>query len=133
MFNRRVSKTDARVEACGAIDELNSALGLARASATDDFVREPLRAVQKNLVGLMGEIATLPEDRERYERDGYQRVAGNALDRLKIKLCDHKEFGFTRALFGRGWRRALPIRLSGLARFRVYRTASCRAPRQTRI
>jgi cob(I)alamin adenosyltransferase len=74
MFNRRVSKTDARVEACGAIDELNSALGVARASAADDFVRVPLLVVQKNLVGLMGEIATLPEDRDRYERDGYQRI-----------------------------------------------------------
>ena len=32
LFNRRVSKCDPRVEACGAVDELNAALGLARAT-----------------------------------------------------------------------------------------------------
>ncbi len=31
MYNRRVPKTHARVEACGTVDELNAALGLARA------------------------------------------------------------------------------------------------------
>ena len=31
MYNRRVSKCHPRVEACGAVDELNAALGLARA------------------------------------------------------------------------------------------------------
>ena len=33
MFGRRVPKHHPRVEACGAVDELNAALGLARAMA----------------------------------------------------------------------------------------------------
>ena len=33
MYNRRVSKCDPRVDAYGAVDELNAAIGLARASA----------------------------------------------------------------------------------------------------
>ena len=32
LFNRRVSKTDAHFEACGSVDELNAALGMARAA-----------------------------------------------------------------------------------------------------
>ena len=35
MYNRRISKCHPRVEAYGMVDELNSAVGLARASATD--------------------------------------------------------------------------------------------------
>ena len=38
MYGRRVPKTHPRIEACGAVDELNAALGLARASAKHDFV-----------------------------------------------------------------------------------------------
>ena len=34
MYGRRVPKSHPRVEAYGTVDELNSALGLARASAT---------------------------------------------------------------------------------------------------
>ena len=38
MYNRRVAKSHPRVAAYGNVDELNAALGLARASATHDFV-----------------------------------------------------------------------------------------------
>ena len=62
MFNRRVPKTHPRVEACGSIDELNAALGLARATAEHSFLREHLLVMQNDLVILMGEVATLTED-----------------------------------------------------------------------
>ena len=42
MYNRRVSKCHPRVEAYGCVDELNSALGLARATAGHDLVRDNL-------------------------------------------------------------------------------------------
>ena len=74
MFNRRVSKTHPRVEAYGAVDELNAALGLARATAEHDFIRENLLAIQKDLVAVMGELATLPEDFPRYQKGGYAVV-----------------------------------------------------------
>ena len=74
MYNRRVPKTHARVEACGTVDELNAALGLARASATDDFVRLNIFWIQKSLVDLMGEIGVLAEDLPRYAKDGYTFV-----------------------------------------------------------
>src|SRR5436305_12652251 len=71
MYNRRVSKSHPRVEAYGAVDEINAAIGLARATAEHDFVRENLFAIQKDLVILMGELATLPEDLPRYVKDGF--------------------------------------------------------------
>jgi cob(I)alamin adenosyltransferase len=74
MYGRRVPKTHPRIEACGAVDELNAALGLARASAKPDFVRNHLLAIQKDLVVLMGEIGVATEDLPRYVKDGYSLV-----------------------------------------------------------
>ena len=74
MYGRRVPKNHPRVEACGAVDELNAVLGLARATATDDFVARNLPSIQKDLIVLMGELDTLPEDLSRYVRDGYSVV-----------------------------------------------------------
>ena len=75
MYNRRVSKCHPRVEAYGAVDELNAALGLARATAGHDFVRANILAIQKDLVTVMGELATAPEDLSRYVKDGYMLVS----------------------------------------------------------
>src|SRR5947208_14542443 len=75
MYNRRVSKCHPRVEAYGAADERNAAIGLARATAEQDFVRENLLAIQKDLVVLMGELATAVEDLPRYVKDGYSLVS----------------------------------------------------------
>ena len=74
MYGRRVPKNHPRVEACGAVDELNAAMGLARATATDDFIVRNLPAIQKDLIVLMGELGVLPEDLPRYVRDGYSLV-----------------------------------------------------------
>jgi cob(I)alamin adenosyltransferase len=75
MYNRRVSKCHPRVEACGAVDELNAALGLARASARHPYVGDRLLEMQKALVTLMGELATQPEDLPRYAQDGFSVVS----------------------------------------------------------
>jgi cob(I)alamin adenosyltransferase len=74
MYGRRVPKTHPRIEACGAVDELNTALGLARASAKHDFVRNNLLAIQKDLIVLMGETGVVTEDLPRYVKDGYPVV-----------------------------------------------------------
>ena len=85
MYGRRVSKTHPRIEACGCVDELNAALGFARASAGHDFIRENLLRIQKELIILMGELAVAKEDLDRYLKDGYSRVTPEMtaqLDRL---------------------------------------------------
>src|ERR1041385_132501 len=84
MYNRRVTKAHPRIEACGSVDELNAALGCARAAARHDYVRGQLLAVQKDLITLMGELATLTEDLPRYLKDGFSRVTPE----LTAKLDD---------------------------------------------
>jgi len=74
MFNRRVSKSHPRVEACGSLDELNAALGLARACAGHSLVREQVLAIQKDMVILMGEVGTLVEDLPRFLQAGFSPV-----------------------------------------------------------
>jgi len=74
MYGRRVPKTHPRVEAYGAVDELNATLGVARATAEHDFVRGNLLAIQKDLIVLMGELCVQPEDLPRYVKDGHSLV-----------------------------------------------------------
>lgn len=83
MYNRRVSKCHPRVEAFGAVDELNAAIGLARAAATDDFVRDSLTTIQSDLVLLMGELATAIEDLPRYAGEGHGLVTSAMTSRLE--------------------------------------------------
>src|SRR3977135_2715016 len=97
MYGRRASKTDQRVDAYGCVDELNSALGLARASAKDSFLAEQILAVQKELVLVMGELATASEDRDRYLKDRFQLTDGamtgrltNVVDDLEARLGKFK-------------------------------------------
>jgi len=74
MYGRRVAKNHARVEAYGTVDELNTALGLARATADHDFVSTSLLAIQLDLVTLMGELAVANDDLERYVKGGFSLV-----------------------------------------------------------
>lgn len=71
MFGRRVHKTHPRVVVCGEVDELNAALGVARVQCAVPEVADVLAARQAELVGLMGQLATLPEDQDRYRAAGY--------------------------------------------------------------
>jgi len=88
MFNRRVSKTDLRVAAYGACDELNVAIGMARAWNEDPFITAPLEEIQKELVTLMGELAVAEEDRARYAEKGYHFVEAVMVDRLTALVED---------------------------------------------
>lgn len=92
MYGRRVSKCHPRVEAYGCVDELNAALGLARASASENFVRENLLVIQQDLVTLMGELATATEDLARYVKDGYSLVTSQMTAKLD-KLIRELEAG----------------------------------------
>jgi len=82
MYGRRVPKTDHRVDAYGCVDELNSALGLARAASDAPFVQEEILRAQKELITIMGELATAPEDLARYRKDGFEVTTSNMVDRL---------------------------------------------------
>lgn len=74
LFGRRIAKTSLRVEALGAVDELNAALGLARAAGLKEEAEEIVDRVQGHLVALMGELAVLPEDAERYAASAFEKL-----------------------------------------------------------
>ena len=124
MYNRRVPKNHPRVEAYGTVDELNAALGLARASAEQDFVRENLLAVQKDLIVLMGELCVQPEDLNRYVADGYLLVTADMTAKLNalVKEIEGQDISF------KGW--ATPGNSTGSATLDVARTICRRAERR---
>ena len=124
MYNRRVSKAHPRVEAFGCVDELNAALGLARATASQAFVRDSLAAIQKDLVFLMGELATAVEDLPRYVGDGMPRVSPEMTARLD-KLISDLEAEQVRFA---GW--AMPGGMLHTAALDVARTTCRRAERR---
>jgi cob(I)alamin adenosyltransferase len=100
MYGRRVSKDDPRVEAYGSVDELTAALGLARAICEDNFVAEQILAVQKDLINVMGELATLPEDRERYVKDGFKVTDAKMVDRVTAVIVDLEK---DKSLYPKDW------------------------------
>jgi cob(I)alamin adenosyltransferase len=78
----RVDKDSARVEASGAVDELNAALGVVRCSVTSDLrtVAERLEAIQNDLFALGAELATVPGHEDRL---GVPRIATTDITRLE--------------------------------------------------
>jgi cob(I)alamin adenosyltransferase len=88
MFNRRVRKNDPRVIAYGTCDELNAALGMARAWNLEPFIASRLFEIQKELVILMGELACAEEDRERYAQKGFHFVEESMVVRLTDWIVD---------------------------------------------
>ncbi|MEY2430022.1 MAG: cob(I)alamin adenosyltransferase, partial [Verrucomicrobiota bacterium] len=124
MYNRRVSKCHPRVEAYGAVDEINAAIGMARATAEQDFVRDHLLAVQKDLVVFMGELATLPEDLPRYVKDGFKLVTPKMTETLEkvVKEIEAQKIAY------KGW--ATPGATVNSGALDVARTVCRRAERR---
>ena len=124
MYNRRVSKCHPRVEAYGAVDELNAAIGLARAATQDGVLRDNLAATQQNLVRLMGELATAGEDLPRYVKDGHSLVTPaltSSLEKWITKLEAAK-------VPAKGW--AMPGANTASAALDLARTVCRRAERR---
>ena len=88
MYGRRLSKSDRRVEAYGCVDELSAALGLARSIGNDDFLADQILGAQKDLIVVMGELATAPSDHERYAKDGFHLTTIQMVDRITSVVFD---------------------------------------------
>lgn len=100
MYGRRVAKTDPRIEACGNIDELTAALGLARASCQDEFAIREILAAQKDLIVIMGELATASEDLDRYVKEGFKLTTPAMVDRVAVVIVDLEK---DKSLYPKDW------------------------------
>jgi cob(I)alamin adenosyltransferase len=82
----RVPKLDPRIEAYGAVDELNSTLGLALARGVPEPLRAPLELLQNELFDVGADLS-VPWAGE----DDRLRVTAEMVERLE-RLCDeHNE------------------------------------------
>lgn len=77
-----MSKTDARIEANGTLDELNSVIGIVRSLIKDADKDNTLREIQVNLMTAMSIVATPSESRGINPR----RLPADAVDVLEAKL-----------------------------------------------
>jgi cob(I)alamin adenosyltransferase len=80
LFGKRIAKTSLRIEALGNVDELNAALGLARSAASDAGWIALIDQLQEKLIGLMGQLAYLPEDEALYVQKKYAAITHADLD-----------------------------------------------------
>jgi cob(I)alamin adenosyltransferase len=124
MYGRRVPKNHPRVEAYGAVDELNAAIGLARATAEAGFIRDNLQPIQEALITLMGELAVAQEDLARYTKDGYELVTVELTAKLEtlVKEVEARDINF------KGW--ATPGATVNAAALDVARTTCRHAERR---
>ena len=114
----RVPKLDCRIAAFGAVDELNSQVGLALAAELPPELRETLRRVQNELFDLGADLS-VPfgvADRLRISEDHIERLEGDC-DRFNAGLSELKSF-------------VLPGGSEAAARLHVARAVCRRAERE---
>ena len=109
LFDRRVSKSDLRCEAYGTIDEAVSALGVTLNFVTKDEVKEVILKVQKELFNVNAELATKPEDYERFASnftpvtDEMASKLEGIIDEWESEIEMPKSFIIPGSNLGSGW------------------------------
>lgn len=124
LYGQRVPKDHFQIEAVGAFDELNAAIGSAKASSPDPARKEVLEAIQHDLVALMGELACAEADATRYAESKFIKIGEPQLARLEaaIAALEAKNLKFD------GW--ATPGANGAAAALDLARTAARRAERR---
>jgi cob(I)alamin adenosyltransferase len=128
LYGQRVPKDHPQIEAVGAFDELNVAIGGAKAlhgdSARDNEVRTLLTQTQKNLIALMGEVACAESDAARYAGSKFEKISMDDVRRLDGAVAALE----ARGLKFDGW--ATPGANARAAAFDLARTTARRAERR---
>lgn len=88
---QRVPKQSLRVEAYGTVDEISSALGLARAQVTREDVRETIFKIQQLLMSVMADIASLDLP-EPYIKEEHVKLFEETIDRFDAMLAPLSHF-----------------------------------------
>ena len=112
------------MRAVGALDELNTALGMAKATAPTPLNRSSIEAIQRDLVNIMGEVACAQSDVDRYVASKFVKLAEADLARIDagVSALEAENLRFD------GW--ATPGANVSAAAFDVARTVARRAERE---
>ena len=89
LSGERVAKDCLRIEACGHLDELVAALGVARAAAQPPAVQRELLALQRALFVVGAELSATPAGRRRLQRRVDSRMV-QALEARRRALEKHR-------------------------------------------
>lgn len=124
LYGQRVPKDHPQIEAVGAFDELNVALGATKPLLTDACVRALVTGLQHNLVALMGELACAESDITRYAASKFAKITTDDVTKLDTAVADLE----ARGLKFDGW--ATPGATSLGAAFDTARVTARRAERR---
>jgi cob(I)alamin adenosyltransferase len=100
LYGQRVPKDHPQIEAVGAFDELNVAIGLVksqlvRGGAGETALRQELTLAQGNLVALMGELACAESDAARHAAGAFEKISEADVRRLDEAVADLEARGLT--------------------------------------
>ncbi|HAT97925.1 MAG: cob(I)yrinic acid a,c-diamide adenosyltransferase [Acidaminococcaceae bacterium] len=112
----RVSKCSVRVESYGNLDEITSALGLARSLVKRDDVKEAIFNVQKLLMSMMADVASLNLPQP-YITEEHVKLFESTIDKFDSMLQPLNHF-------------IIPGDTPGAAALDIARTTTRRAERQ---
>ena len=87
LYGQRVPKDHPQIEAVGAFDELNAAIGFAKATCANIDHRAELERIQKDLVNLMGELACAEADTGRYAESKFPKLIDADLARIDAAVA----------------------------------------------
>jgi len=128
LYGQRVPKNHPQIEAVGAFDELNAAIGGAKPLVGNDpdgaEICTLLAMAQKNLVALMGELACAESDTARYLGSKFEKISADDVHRLDAAVAAWE----SRGLKFDGW--ATPGANPRAAAFDLARTTARRAERR---
>ena len=128
LYGQRVSKDHPQIEAVGAFDELNVAIGAAKPLLPDDprggEIQALLEQTQKNLIAMMGELACAESDDARHAASQFERLGTDDVRRLDqaIEILESRGLKFD------GW--ATPGASLRAVAFDLARTTARRAERR---
>ena len=124
LYGQRVPKDHPQIESVGTLDELNAALGFAKATRPAGRDATEFDRIQQELVALMGEVACAEANAARYDESKFAKIDAAALARLDaaVALIESRSPKFD------GW--ATPGANLHAAALDLARTAARRAERR---
>ncbi|NBR10008.1 MAG: ATP:cob(I)alamin adenosyltransferase, partial [Opitutaceae bacterium] len=87
LYGQRVLKNHPQIEAVGVLDELNAALGFAKATRPTGTSGLAIEQIQRELVGLMGELSCAPSDAARYAAATFAKIGEAELANLDAAIA----------------------------------------------